>query len=244
MDPSPPDAPPSTLALLETAPLSVRGYLANASNHTLLVDVGEDLLGVYKPQAGERPLWDFPPGTLCRREVAAFVVSDFLGWDVVPPTVLRDGPAGCGSVQLFVVHDPRLHYFVLVDDAAFHEPLARIATFDLVVNNADRKASHILLGDDGVLYAIDHGLTFHAQTKLRTVVWELGGHVLPAAWQADLARLAHALEDDDADVTRTLRTLLGGHEVGVLAARARAVARLRALPDVPEQRRPYPWPLL
>jgi uncharacterized repeat protein (TIGR03843 family) len=234
--------------LLATASITPRGFLANASNHTLLVQVGARALGVhavYKPRSGERPLWDFPDGTLARREAAAFLVDRFLGWGIVPPTVLRtDGPMGAGSVQLFVPHNPELHYFVLVEDRDNHVALARMALFDLVVNNADRKASHVLLADDGRILGVDHGLTFHVEPKLRTVIWELGGRELDPAWRRDLARLATALADESSDLVGSLAPLLSAEEIGALAHRASILRGLRALPEVEPDRRPYPWPPL
>ena len=230
------------------APLTVLGFLAEASNHTLLVRLGDEEAdgahAIYKPRAGERPLWDFPTGTLCQREAAAFVVSEFLGWEVVPPTVLRDGPMGAGSVQLFVPHDPARHYFVLVEDARHHAELARMALFDLLVNNADRKGSHVLRAADGHLWGVDHGLTFHVQLKLRTVIWELGGTPLEPGWRDDLARLRAALEQPDNPLSRRLSELLSTGEVSALVLRATALAEARALPVVDEHRRPYPWPPL
>jgi uncharacterized repeat protein (TIGR03843 family) len=239
---------PTILDRLKTGDLKARGFLANASNHTLLAQVGPRawrMHAVYKPRRGERPLWDFPEGTLCQREVAAWVVSDFLGWDLVPPTVLRDGPLGEGSVQLFVPHDPEVHYFTLLEDGDVPlRELARFATFDLLVNNADRKASHILLGDDGCLYGIDHGVCFHVQTKLRTVIWDLGPATIEQAWRDDLARLAEALRTPSSDVVARLEELLSAAEVGELAARAEALTGLAYLPELAEHRRPYPWPPL
>jgi uncharacterized repeat protein (TIGR03843 family) len=226
--------------------LVVRGFLANASNHTLLVHVGDpvdEVLAVYKPRAGERPLWDFPSGTLCQREVAAYAVSELLGWGLVPPTVLRDGPMGAGSVQLFVHHDPACHYFMLVDDPAHHAALARIAFFDLLSNNADRKATHVLPAGDGRILACDHGLTFHHEPKLRTVIWDLGGFALPASWRSDMARLAAEIEAGGGLVEH-LCELLSPAESAALRQRATQLAELQALPLIREQGRPYPWPLL
>ena len=237
-----------TRELLAVAPLTPLGYLANASNATLLCRVGDEAdqtAAVYKPAAGERPLWDFPAGSLCRREVAAYLVSEALGWGVVPPTVLRDGPAGEGSAQLFVAHDPRLHYFVLIDDEGHHAALARLAAFDLLINNADRKGSHVLLGEgDARLYGIDHGVTFHPQPKLRTVIWELGGRPLERSWRADMARLGDILHSPDDPLVRRLCSLLSGREIAATAARAQALAATAALPVLDEERRPYPWPPL
>jgi uncharacterized repeat protein (TIGR03843 family) len=232
------------LRLLATAPMSLRGQILSASNITILADVG-DVAAVYKPAAGERPLWDFPPDTLHRREVAAFVVSDFLGWDLVPPTVLRDdGPLGVGSVQLFIDHDPRRHYFVLADAEAHAEILTRMAVFDLLVNNADRKASHVLLAADGHIWGCDHGLTFHAQPKLRTVIWEFNGSPLLPQWCEDLGRLVAALDASDSSLSVALTPLLEPRERLVLRRRAEALVRLGALPDVAEDDRGYPWPPL
>lgn len=228
--------------LLRCAELEVLGVLAGASNHTLLVRVGadDDRFAVYKPQQGERPLWDFPSGTLHRREVAAYRVSAFLGWDLVPPTVLRDGPLGEGSVQQFVHHDPGEHYFTLIDDPAWHERLAQLATFDLLVNNADRKGGHVLrMLESDRLVGIDHGLTFHVQPKLRTVIWELGGTAIHDRWRVDLRRLANVLHDGGADLVADLLTT---DEVGVLTRRAELLAEREALPTLPPERRPYPWP--
>ena len=242
MDPSHSDG---DLEGLRCADLVVVGALAGASNHTLLVrvDAGERF-AVYKPRRGERPLWDFPPGTLHRREVAAFEVSAFLGWDLVPPTVLREGPLGLGSVQQFMVHDPREHYFTLIEDDRLHRRLAQLATFDLLVNNADRKGGHVIrVTADGRLVGIDHGLTFHVEPKLRTVIWELGGTPIAAAWRDDLNRLADALSGDGDDLA-SLHDLLDSQEVTVLGRRAELLAASDTLPDIAPDRRPYPWPPL
>jgi uncharacterized repeat protein (TIGR03843 family) len=235
------------LTALSDAPLELLGVIGNASNHTVLAQLGpaeDERYAVYKPRGGERPLWDFPDGTLHRREVAAFVVSDALGWGIVPPTVLRDGPLGIGSVQLFVPHDPAEHYFVLVEQPEHRTALARLATFDLLVNNADRKGGHVLLADDGTIRGIDHGLTFHVQPKLRTVVWDLGPAPIEPVWQADLRRLAARLDDAADPVTAALEDLLAGAEVAMLQRRARLLAGTPALPVLDEQVRPYPWPPL
>lgn len=229
------------------APLQAKGFLAGASNHTLLClleDAEEDVFAtVYKPRNGERPLWDFPTGTLCAREAAAFEVSALLGWDLVPPTVLRDGPLGPGSVQAFIPHDPEQHYFVLVEDEANHPALRTLAVFDLLVNNADRKGSHVIAADDGHLFAVDHGLTFHVEPKLRTVIWDLGDAVIPEVLRADLSRFAERLTAREPD-TAALRALLSDAEVEALTARAKALSRRARLPYPPPHERPYPWPPL
>lgn len=241
------EAAAETLAGGELTP---RGFLTNASNSTLLCRLGPERDGatvhaVYKPRRGERPLWDFPIGTLCQREVAAHVVSRFLGWDLVPPTVLRDGPYGPGSVQLFVAHDPRQHYFVLVEDDTHDDALARMALFDLLVNNTDRKGSHVLYGEaDGRIHGIDHGLTFHVQPKLRTVIWAFAGWPIPAADHADLRRLVEAVGSGAEDPCAELSELLQPGEVRALVRRAEVLAVTPSLPDVDDDDRPYPWPPL
>ena len=226
---------------LRTAELDPLGWIRAASNEALLVrlDGAEDDLAVYKPDAGERPLWDFPPGTLARRETAAFEVSDWLGWDLVPATVYRDGPNGPGSVQRFVPHDPARHYFVLVEDGAWHAALRRMALFDIATNNADRKASHVLLGAEGIR-GCDHGLCFHVEPKLRTVIWDFAGARLTEEERADLRRLADALEEGAGP---ELDGLVDGMERAALARRVQSLLGLGALPDPPEDRRPYPWPI-
>lgn len=233
------------LGALRSAELSVVGALAGASNHTLLVRLGAaEHFAVYKPRRGERPLWDFARGTLHLREVAAFEVSAFLGWDLVPPTVLRDGPLGVGSVQRFVMHDPRLHYFVLIGDDRMHPQLTRLATFDLLINNADRKGGHVLrVMDSDRIVGIDHGLAFHVQPKLRTVIWDLAGTPIHADLRADLHRLSDALSHDDPVLT-CLDELLDPTERAALHRRAELLATTAALPDVSPDRRPYPWPPL
>lgn len=234
----------SVVERLNSAPLKVHGRIVNASNQTMLVetdDGGQPLLGVYKPRAGERPLWDFPFGTLHRREVAAYEVSNHLGWDVLPPTILRDGPMGEGSLQLFIDHDPRRHYFVLLENDDYDDQLARMAAFDLLVNNADRKGGHVLLAADDHIWGCDHGLTFHVETKLRTVIWEFGGTPLTEDWCADLKRLAADLRSGG-EFAAQMTALLSVGETTALAQRADALVRMGALPDLDEDERPYPWP--
>jgi uncharacterized repeat protein (TIGR03843 family) len=234
-----------TIERLRSAELTVLGVLTGASNHTLLVRMDDgECYAVYKPRRGERPLWDFPSGTLYRREVAAYVVSRFLGWDLVPPTVSRDGPLGVGSVQQFVTHDPAEHYFTLVEDARHHARLAQLATFDLLVNNADRKGGHVLrIADADRLVGIDHGLTFHIQPKLRTVIWELGGATIAPQWREDLGRLGAALAGGDGALA-CLGGLLQDTEIAALRRRAELLASTTMLPDLAPERRPYPWPPL
>jgi hypothetical protein len=230
------------LAFLAEGELELLGRIPWASNATVLAKVrhGElEGLAVYKPVRGERPLWDFPTGTLYRREVAAYLVSERLGWRLVPPTLARDGPLGVGSVQLYVDADPEVTAFELLADG--NPALARIAAFDVVTNNADRKAGHCLAGPDGHVWAIDHGLCFHAQAKLRTVLWDLAGEPLEAPVLADLEALA--AEAAGGPLGARLDELLEPDEVAALARRARALARAGRLP-APRGGRAYPWPLV
>jgi uncharacterized repeat protein (TIGR03843 family) len=232
------------VARLRSAAIDPLGWIRAASNGTLLVtlDGDEADLAVYKPDQGERPLWDFPYGTLAKRETAAFALSDWLGWELVPATVYRDGPLGPGSVQRFVPHDAQRHYFVLVEEEAWAAPLRRMAVFDLLANNADRKASHVIEGASG-LRGCDHGLCFHVEPKVRTVIWDFAGEPIADADRADVRRLVDALDAPEG-LAATLAELLAAEEVAALARRARAVLGMATLPDPPEDRRPYPWPFL
>ena len=229
-------------AFLAEGELEVLGRIPWASNATLLARVRHrelEGLAVYKPVRGERPLWDFPSGTLYRREVAAYLVSDRLGWRLVPPTLVRDGPLGVGSLQLYVDADAEVTAFELL--AAGNAALARIAAFDVVTNNADRKAGHCLLAEDEHVWAIDHGLCFHVEPKLRTVLWDLAGHRLAAADVADLEALA--AEAAGGGLGGRLDGLLDADEVAALGERALALARVGTLP-APGSGRAYPWPLV
>jgi hypothetical protein len=226
---------------LVSGELEVLGLLPNASNGTFLARarLGDDeTLAVYKPRRGEAPLWDFPEGTLCRREVAAYVVSRSLGWPVVPPTVLRDGPFGIGSVQRFVRFDPSEHAFTLLD--RFPDAFRRIALFDLIVNNADRKAGHCLLGDDGRIHVVDHGVCFGVEPKLRTVLWDFAGDPVPTTIREDVDRLA--VDVSAGPLREELSALLDGAEVESLARRVGATARLDRFPAPDADRRAFPWP--
>jgi uncharacterized repeat protein (TIGR03843 family) len=229
-------------AFLAEGELEVLGRIPWASNATLLARVRHrelEGLAVYKPVRGERPLWDFPSGTLYRREVAAYLVSEQLGWRLVPPTLVRDGPLGVGSLQLYVDADGEVTAFELL--AAGNAALPRIAAFDVVTNNADRKAGHCLLGDDGHVWAIDHGLCFHVEPKLRTVLWDLAGHRLAAAERADLEALA--AEAAGGGLGGRLGELLDAEEVAAVGERALQLARVGRLPT-PRGDRAYPWPLV
>jgi uncharacterized repeat protein (TIGR03843 family) len=243
-DPAPtPVAVERVLQLLQNGEMDVQGLMPDSSNYTFLARVDDgDLSGlaVYKPRRGERPLWDFPRGTLCQREAAAYLVSETLGWGVVPPTVLRDGPEyGVGSVQLYIDADPRAHYFTLrgSDDNTFK----RIAAFDLVINNADRKGGHILQDREGRLWGIDHGICFHQDGKLRTVIWEYAGQRIPGELLRNLQSLQDALEDGDGGILPALRNLLSRTEIDAFRRRVERLLRRPQFPD-PGGNRSVPWP--
>jgi uncharacterized repeat protein (TIGR03843 family) len=229
-------------AFLAEGDLELLGRIPWASNATLLAKVRHrelEGLAVYKPVRGERPLWDFPPGTLYRREVAAYLVSEQLGWRLVPPTLVREGPLGVGSLQLYVDADTEVTAFELL--AAGNAGLPRVAAFDVVINNADRKAGHTLLGEDERVWAIDHGVCFHTEPKLRTVLWDLAGHPLPAADVADLEALAAAA--GGGELGERLAELLAADEIAAVAERSLGLARAGRLP-APGSGRAYPWPLV
>ncbi len=227
------------LALLRTGEIDIEGRMPYSSNGTFLVRItqdGAEELAIYKPVRGERPLWDFPSG-LARREVAAYELSAALDWDVVPPTVLRDGPVGEGSVQRFVDADFSEHYFTLREDAAHDDAFRRLCAFDLVANSADRKGGHCLIDADRHIWAIDNGLSFHQEFKVRTVIWDYAGERLPDDLAADLQALI------DRGLPDTLAELLDPVERDAVLTRAGALLRRGAFPHDHTGHR-YPWPLV
>ncbi|MFI1396589.1 SCO1664 family protein [Streptomyces sp. NPDC020681] len=269
--PAPERIPPGSLTSLELlvkGELSVRGRVREASNAVLFGSVayeGEQASCVYKPIAGERPLWDFPDGTLAQRELAAYEISEATGWGLVPPTVLRDGPYGEGMVQLWIEADPSASLLALVEDEepgdgwkavgfaevgegrtallvhADDERLRQLAVLDAVINNGDRKGGHLLPTADGHLYAIDHGVTFNVDDKLRTLLWGWAGEPLPPQALTVLASLADALADGEPLATR-LAELITPAELSAVRSR---VAGLRGsgLHPAPSGEWPaIPWP--
>ena len=232
------------LDLLGRGEIEVLGLLPYSSNYTFLAKIGSGVdaaHAVYKPRRGERPLWDFPPGTLAAREVAAFVVSVASGWDLVPPTVLRaDAPLGEGSLQLFVEHDPERHFFVMQDEQRYDFRV--FAAFDAVINNADRKGGHVIEDAEGRLWAVDHGVSFHVEPKLRTVIWDYAEQELGAEARGGLEKLQASFERDDG-VAAKLQGLLSPDEIDATKARVDALLEMNRFP-VPETDRPLPWPLI
>ena len=207
------------------------------SNYTFLASLhwgDRDGQAIYKPRDGEVPLWDFPRGTLYKREYGAYLLSRALGWDFIPPTIIRDGPYGIGSVQQYVDHDPRLNYYTLSEADA--DELRMIACFDLVANNTDRKANHVLVDGNGKLWGIDQGLTFHADTKIRTVIWDFGGEPIPDYYLDSLTQLAGQLNRPEG-MLRELLELLLPEEVQALHQRVQWVLTERAYPGLPGRRR-------
>jgi uncharacterized repeat protein (TIGR03843 family) len=225
---------------LSQGEVAVLGRMPWSSNATFLAEVclaGEVRQAIYKPVRGERPLWDFPAG-LYRRELAAYHLSEALGWRLVPTTVERDdAPLGQGSLQRFVDADLEQHYFTLYDDERWHDQLRTICMFDLLVNNTDRKSGHCLLDGEGHIWAIDNALTFHAEFKLRTVIWEFGGQPMPEPLLADVERLL------DRGLPVELEALLDPAERLALVDRATSVVHQRTYP-VDHTGRRYPWPLV
>jgi uncharacterized repeat protein (TIGR03843 family) len=227
------------LHVLTCGEIDIEGRMPWSSNATFLVNIqcgAERAQGIYKPLRGERPLWDFEPG-LHRREVAAYHLSEALHLDLVPPTVLRDGPYGEGSVQWFVDVDHRQHYFTIHEERPdLHGTLRAVALFDLIANNTDRKSGHVLIDGHDHVWGIDHGLCFSADFKLRTVVWEFGGEPIDAALIAATAPIA-------VQVPLEIATLLDDDEVAALRQRAEWVATNPVFP-VDQSGRRYPWPIV
>lgn len=226
--------------LLTEGTINLVGRVAESSNATFVVEVTHDRdysWAIYKPQAGERPLWDFEPG-LHRRERAAYLLDAALGWGLVPPTVIRtDAPLGVGSLQWFIDCDPALHYFRLLREVPeSHDRLRRLAVFDVLSNNTDRKAGHVLRDESGGIWGIDHGLCFAAPFKLRTVIWDFAGEPIHPEMLADLAPLAESVPDQVAE-------LLDDREVRALRRRAQRMLETGILP-VDASGHAWPWPLI
>jgi uncharacterized repeat protein (TIGR03843 family) len=225
-------------ALLARGAITLKGRMPRSSNATFLVEVALDRatsLAVYKPARGERPLWDFPRG-LFRREIAAYHLSEALGWGLVPLTLEREGPYGEGSLQAFVDADFEQHYFTLLEDPEHLPRLEQICVFDLIANNADRKSGHCLRATSGI-YAIDNGLCFHAEPKLRTVIWDFAGQPIPSHLLNDVRRLL------DTGLPKAMTALLDADERRALTARAEALLGGGHFPPDETGSR-YPWPLV
>jgi hypothetical protein len=232
-NPDRPDVP----RLLESARHEHVAPIYYGSNHCFLVtlEAGEagKSLAVYKPAQGEYPLYDFPSGTLYRREVGSWLMNCLLGWGLVPPTVVTDGRFGVGSLQLFIESYPQGQVEIV--------ELQRMCLLDVVLNNADRKADHCLIGEEGKLWGIDHGLTFHVHAKLRTVLWHFAGMRISHGEQEDLERVLATLRASRAPEAERLRDLLSGAEWRAVADRLERLLRSGHFPDPRYKAVPYRW---
>jgi hypothetical protein len=237
---------PDVIELLGESEAAEAALLAAGSNYVFLLTLRHPEAGegyaVYKPLQGEAPLWDFPGGTLYKREYASYLVSEALGWGLVPPTIVREVglPYGVGAVQLFIEHDPSRHFFNLRDSRG--EEMKRVAVFDWLTNNADRKGGHTIVARDGRLWCIDQGLTFHAEDKLRTVIWDYSGQEVPSHLVEEVCAFGERL-DGDARLRDQLLRLLSAEELVALHRRVDLIARARVYP-APPPFRPYPWPMI
>ena len=228
------------LQLLATAEVDIEGRMPWSSNATFLVNLCIEGLpvgqAIYKPLRGERPLWDFEPG-LHRRELAAYLLSEAIGIDLVPPTIIRNGPMGEGSMQWFVEADHQQHYFTIYETREDLHPVMRtVALFDILANNTDRKSGHVLIDGADHIWGIDHGLCFAAEFKLRTVVWEFGGETVPDELLTATAKVAER-------VPLEIAALLRDEEVAAIQERAQWVVEHAVFP-VDNSGRRYPWPLV
>jgi uncharacterized repeat protein (TIGR03843 family) len=235
------------LSILSRGEIMVKGEFLWGSNYTFLAQLdrgGHVLQAVYKPIRGERPLWDFPSSSLARREVAAFLVSEALGWNFVPATVYRkNGPLGSGSLQLYIDHDPEYHYFNFSNED--RQRLRPVVLFDLLINNADRKGSHILRGADNHLWLIDHGVCFHVEDKLRTVIWDFVGEPVPESLCSDLWSFHENLIPSNGKPSALAENLLryiNHHEIKALSKRAMWLTEIGIFPPPDPGRRAFPWP--
>ncbi len=237
------DHPETLRTALENGEIELQGQFMLGSNYTFLVKVrhaAREYPAVYKPGRGEQPLWDFPAASLAGREVAAYLVSEALGFGFVPLSVLRDGPFGPGSLQQYIEHNPNYHYFTFKPDDRMR--LRPVVLFDLLINNADRKGSHILVQKRSrKLYLIDHGLCFHTQDKLRTVLWDFAGEELPSELLSTLESFRSALP---LRLSADLQPYLIPDEIAAIGSRAEALLTARTFPLPPEDRRAFPFPPL
>jgi hypothetical protein len=234
-----------TLTAMEKGEISVEGQFVYSSNYTFLAKVEYEsrrLAAVYKPLRGERPLWDFPARSLAKREAAAFLVSEALGWNLVPPTIYRSKlPLGAGSLQQYIEHDPNYVYFNF--DPQDLQGLRPTAVFDLLINNADRKGGHILRDAHNHLWLIDHGICFHTDDKLRTIIWDFAGEAIPANLLADLTCLIDDL-NQKSDTYLRLKSLLRIAEIQALVGRAKRIVEEANFPFPDKNERQIPWPLV
>ena len=230
------DSPEEAIRLMTRGEITSVELHPWGSNYTFVArvrDSSSECLAIYKPRDGEIPLWDFPDHTLYKREYAAYLFSRALGWDFIPLTVIREGPHGVGSLQYYVDHDPRVSYYDLKETES--DALRMMACFDLVSNNADRKAVHFLRDPAGKVWGIDHGLTFSAELKVRTVIWDFGGEAIPEHLLKALSGFLRQLVSPD-ETVRELMDLLDEDEVAALIHRVTWILDVREYPAIRRRR--------
>lgn len=234
--------------ILQFGQINVIGQPLIGSNGTFLVKVTHSnnlLHAIYKPERGEQPLWDFPPNSLSKREISAFIVSNLIGWNFVPPTIYRtiDAPFGQGSLQLFIPHNPRINYFYLQNKDV--KIIQKIVLFDAIINNADRKGGHIIQDEIEKIWLIDHGLCFHPDEKLRTVIWEFSSEKIPDDLRNNLERFLKNIDNNNIKLVKKLTKFLSSVEIFMVMKRTRNLLEMGVFPPIEQKTdRPYPWPLI
>ena len=235
----------SIIKTLQTGDVTLKGQVLSGSNYTFLVSIHQNEVlidAVYKPIKGERPLWDFPDHSLAKREVAAFITASLLGWQFVPPTILRSEamPYEIGSLQLFIPHDPEINFFNLPLITA--ETLQKIIAFDYIINNADRKGGHLLLDDQNEIWLIDHGVSFNSEYKLRTVIWDYAGLPIPDNILVDIQKLAERIKSNKTALVLKLKKLLNKNEIQKIIFRSEELLSDPVFPKPSSQIHSFPWP--
>ena len=234
-----------TINILQKGSIHLEGQFIIGSNYTFLTSVKykkSTYKAIYKPQKGEIPLWDFPPETLANRETAAFLISEALSWGFVPQTIIRpDAPLGPGSLQWFIPHDPEVNYFTFSRE--LKEKLRSVVVFDIIINNADRKGSHIIIDNHGKIWLIDHGICFHHESKLRTVIWDFISERIPDEIIHDLHSLKGKLAPNS-PLLSNLEKLLSLQELTALNRRIEQIIIYPYFPAPDETYRPFPFPLV
>jgi len=234
--------------ILQFGKIEIIGQPLIGSNNTLFVKViheNDSLHAIYKPERGEQPLWDFPLNSLSKREISAFIISHLIGWNLVPPTVYRtfDTPFGKGSLQLFIPHDPRINFFNLLSKDT--RTIQQIVIFDTIINNADRKGGHIIQDQNGKIWLIDHGLCFHQDYKLRTVIWDYANQKIPSELLIDLQMLFEIIKNEKLQFVQKLKIFISSTEYFMIIKRTEELMKTGVFPVIKNnESRPYPWPLI
>jgi uncharacterized repeat protein (TIGR03843 family) len=234
--------------ILQFGKIEVIGQPLIGSNDTLFVKTTfgqESLHAIYKPERGEQPLWDFPLNSLSKREISAFIISHLIGWNFVPPTIYTtsSAPFGNGSLQLFIPHNPRITFFNLLNRDI--RTIQKIAIFDTIINNADRKGGHIIQDENGKIWLIDHGLCFHTDYKLRTVIWDFADQTIPDELLEEMQRFHNIIKNEKFFLVQKLKKLLSSVEFFMVVKRTDELLRAGTFPAIGNREsRPYPWPLI